>query len=154
MIGEKKMREVLVLKQQKKWTELIDATDLAFSKWYTVDPTTIPIHWYRGTANFILGKQAEALQDFLEAKKFSPYNQHIQNDLGSCYEIIGQKEKARAHYKEAIRISPMFDDPRVNIGVSYYNSGQYQEALDWFNSIQNHDLKMKYRAIISEKLQQ
>lgn len=148
MTGEKYMREVLMLKRAKKWNELIRASDRAFSKWYTIDPTTIPIHWHRGTANFILGKQEAALQDFLKAERYTPFNQHIQNDLGSCYETLGQKEKARTYYEESIRISPMFEDPRINIAVSYYNDGQYQKALDWINSIRNEELKTKYQRII------
>ncbi|MFT5801225.1 MAG: O-antigen ligase [Nonlabens sp.] len=151
MNGEKAMKEVLVLKQQKNWPRLIEASDQAFSKWYTVDPTTIPIHWYRGTAHFILGEQKAALQDFLKAEEYTPFNQHIQNDLGTCYETMGRKEKARGYYKEAIRISPLFDDPRLNLSISYYNNGEYQKALDWVNSIQNHELKMKYRTIILNK---
>lgn len=149
--GELNTKNVHILKQQQRWPELIHASDVAYSKLYTVDPTTIPIHWYRGTANFVLGNQELALEDFLKAQKFSPYNQHIQNDLGSCYLKMGLKEKALFHYKEAIRISPLFDDPRVNIGILYYNEGNYTEALDWFNSIQNYELKLKYREIISDK---
>ncbi len=152
MIGEKYIKEVLLYKQQQKWPELINSSDAALSRWYTIDPTSIPIHWYRGTANFVQGKYETALDDFLEAEKYAPYNHYLKNDLGSCYTKMGLKAKARDYYIEAIRISPLFDDPRVNIGVSYYNEGQYVEALDWINSIGNHDMKMKYRKIITDKL--
>lgn len=152
MKGETHMKQVLILKQQKKWAEMIDASNKAFSKWYTIDPTSIPIHWYRGTANFVLGNQEAALRDFTEAEKYAPHNQHIKNDLGSCYEKMGQRAQAKAYYKEAIRISPLFDDPRLNLGVSFYNEGKYEEALDWINSISNHDLKVRYREIIETKL--
>ena len=151
MDGEKAMKEVLIFKQQKKWPELVNAADRAFSKWYTVDPTTIPIHWYRGTANFILGKQDIALQDFLKAEKFTPYNHYIQNDLGTCYQKIGQTDLARTHYKESVRISNMFDDPRVNLVVSYYNNREYEEAFGWTRYLQNKELKMKYQQLILEK---
>lgn len=150
--GEQGMKDVLILKQQKNWNALIKASDSAFSNWYTVDPTTIPVHWYRGTAHFVLGKPKMALQDFTEAEKYAPFNQHLQNDLGTCHETLGRKEESRGYYKEAIRISPMFDDPRLNLGISYYNDGKYQEALDWVNSIRNHDLKMNYQKIILDKL--
>ncbi len=152
IMGEKAMKEVLVLKQQKKWSEMIDASNRAFSKWYTIDPTTIPIHWYRGTANFVLGKAEKAKEDFLIARTYTPYNQHVHNDLGSCYETQGQTEKARIHYKESIRISPLFDDPRINMGITYFNEGQYEEALDWIDGIQNQELKMKYKEIINNKI--
>ena len=149
--GEKNTKEFLLLKQLQKWPEMIEASDKAISKWYTIDPTSIPIHWYRGTANFVLGQKELALKDFLKAEEYAPYNHYLKNDLGTCYTNMGQKKKARAYYNEAIRISPLFDDPRVNIGVSYFNDGEYSEALDWINSIRNHDLKMKYRKIIEAK---
>jgi O-antigen ligase len=149
--GERNMKNVLILKQQNNWPDIISASNLAYSKWYTIDPTTIPIHWYRATSHFILGQEKQALENFLKAAEHAPYNQNVHNDLGSCYLKLGQIEKARDHYNEAIRISPLFDDPRVNLGISYYKEGNYREALDWINSIQNYDLKMKYRKIITDK---
>ena len=154
MIGESAMKNVLLFKQQKKWKQVVTESDRAYSQWYSIDPTTIPIHWHRGTANFVLGKKEMAFQDFLKAEKYTPFNQHVQNDLGTCYELKGQKEKARTHYKESARISPSFDDPRVNLAVSYYNSGEYEEALGWLKNIRNKEIQSKYQKIITKKQEQ
>ncbi len=151
-IGESAMKEALIHKQQKNWPALIEATDRAFSAWYTIDPTSIPVHWYRGTASFIWEDYEGALGDFAKAQQYAPFNQHVNNDLGSCYQMMGQPQRAKEHYLEAIRISPLFEDPRLNIGISYYQDGDYQQALDWINSLRNHEVKMKYRKIIEPKL--
>ena len=151
-IGEKNMKAVVILKQQKKWPELIAAANTAYSRWYTIDPTSIPIHWYRGTAYFVLGQEQAAFQDFLTAQKYSPHNQYLQNDLGTCYEKQGQHELARAYFTEAVRISPWFDDPRLNMAISFYNTGEYEAALAWVKDIRNKELKLKYKRLIMDKL--
>ncbi len=151
MVGELFMKNVLIQKQQQKWADIIQSADQAYSPYYTIDPTTIPIHWYRGTANFVLGKQDEALRDFLIAEKHTPFNQHIKNDLGTCYEKLGQKEKARNYYREAIKISPLFDEPRLNLGISYYNAGMFQEAINSIQAINNEELREKYLDLLNNR---
>lgn len=151
--GEMHMKDLYLLKQKNDWSKVLMAAEKAKSSFYSIDPTSIPIEWYEGTANFSLGKNAEALENFLAAKDKAPFNQFVNNDLGSAYEVNGQRDQAKKHYLESIRISPLFDDPRLNLATIFYNEGDYQEALDWANSIRDHKRKMHYRKIIERKIE-
>ncbi len=150
--GEQNMKDVLILKQQKNWAPIVAAADRAYSAFYTIDPTSIPIHWYRGTSHFAQGQASVAKQDFLMAEKMAPYNQHVHNDLATCYEVLGEKALAKIHYKQSIAISPLFDDPKLNLSKSFFNEGKYEEALEWVEKIKDEEVKRKYKVAIEQQL--
>ena len=54
------------------WKSVITESDKAFSPLYTLEPTSTPLHWYRGAANFHLGNIGNALSDYLQARRNNP----------------------------------------------------------------------------------
>ncbi len=151
--GEYYTAYMITAKHQQKWNALIHYAHKAQSVFYQLDPTAAPLNWYIGTAYFTLGNADAAITNFKQAYQYSPYSQHITNDLASCYEVKGQHEKAKSLYQESIRISPTFEDPRLNLGAIYYNEKNYTEALKWVESV-TEDLprKKQYLETIKKKL--
>ena len=148
--GEFEMNQIYFLKAYQKWPELLAACDAGESRFYTLDPNAIPINWYRGTGHFSQGKFAAAKEDFEEALKIAPYSQHCWNDLGSCLEKLGQRKEAKDCYLQALTISPMFNDPRLNLGILYYKDGDFITAKNYFTSMQDSIRAKPYLEIIEQ----
>lgn len=146
----KKMLEERIRGNDRNVVALCDSAITAFT---TVDNLSIPFNWYRGNANANLGNFNEAFKDFKSAYKYHPYNPHVLNDLGSAYYKMNNIDSAIVFYKEAIRINPRFDDPKLNLTAIFINKGNYIEAQKWNESIM-HDSKRRsyYRQIINNNL--
>jgi O-antigen ligase len=108
---------------------VIAESDRAFSFMYTMEPSSTPLHWYRGVAEFKLGNTGQALDDYLRANRYNPHHIHILNDLGTCYSLKGDHILAQKNYLAALDISPYFGSCLINLSAEYYNTGRNQEAL-------------------------
>jgi tetratricopeptide (TPR) repeat protein len=130
--------------------EVINYCNSARSFCYNIDPTSIPIEWYKGNANANLGNYAAAMEDFKSAFRVHPYNHNVLNDLGSAYFMNNKIDSAKICYMEAARINPSFDDPKLNLTAIFINEGRYKEAQKWNESV-FHDSERRnyYRRLIN-----
>jgi tetratricopeptide (TPR) repeat protein len=143
----KKMYVERIIKNNKN---VIYFCDKAQSFCYNIDPTSIPLCWYKGNANANLGNYAAALEDFKNAFRFHPYNHNVLNDLGSSYFMNSKIDSAKIFYMESSRINPSFDDPKLNLTAIFINEGNYNEAQKWNESIfHNSERRDYYRSIIN-----
>ena len=100
----------------------------AFSVFYTVDPVALPLHWYIGKAEKQTGN-AKAIDDFRRAYHYAPYCKENLNDLGLAeYHTAHDLEKAEFYLNEAIRISPNYLYPYLNLAYIYLGENQPQKA--------------------------
>ena len=94
-----------------------------------------------------------ALTAFSDAFSVTPYNIQVINNLASAFEVAGDHKKAKSLYLEAIRISPGFEDPKLNLAAIYFNESDYRKALYWTKSVTtDSDRKLKYIELINEKI--
>ncbi len=114
--------------QKQEWQKAIAAADRASSALYTMDPTSTPLLWYRGVANFRLGNIDRALLDHRQAHTSHPWHVRVLNDLGTCYNLTGDQKRAMACYSDALSLSPFFETALINLAAIYYNSGRYDQA--------------------------
>jgi len=119
-------------RRAKIWSAVINEIDKGYSPFATLDPMSTPLKWYRGEANFLMNNIPQALEDFKQAYKVHPHHIHVLNNLGTCYEMSGDHEKAVFYYKKALKMSPEFEEALINLGATYYNTGRYKEAYDAF----------------------
>jgi O-antigen ligase len=136
--GEMQTREVYDSRQRGNQYAIIAAGQKAESFAYTVDPTSVPLAWYTGNGYASLGQFAPALEEFRRAYRFNPYNRNVLNDLGSALAMIGQPDSAKVMYREAARISPRFDDAKLNMAALLIRENKFGEAGQWLNSLM-HD---------------
>jgi len=142
--GEYFTKKMYVERQKKNNADVINLCNIAESICYTIDPTSVPLSWYKGNANANLGNYSVSLDDFKNAFHAHPFNHQVLNDLGSSYFMNNNIDSAKIFYRESARINPRFDDPKLNLIATYINEGNYKEAEKWNNSIFHDSERRNY----------
>lgn len=128
-IGEKNTRLALEARANHEWKQVIRYVDKVNLRLYPIEPSTTPVIWYRGIANFQLGKTDKALEDFLEARRVSPFHIHALNNIATCYAIKGDLDLAIEFYTEAIRINDRFSDALENLIAVHLSRNETGKVL-------------------------
>jgi tetratricopeptide (TPR) repeat protein len=126
--GEYHLKKLVEKKAQSKWEEVIRESRDSKNYFFELDPFSIPVTWYTGVAYFNLNDNKAAKENFEDAYKFHPFNIHVLNNLAGCYEKESNHEKAILYYKEALRISPSFEESQLNLSAAYFNAGEFENA--------------------------
>ncbi len=153
--SEKLVKRALYDKVSNNWDAVVQNITAAVSPFYTLDPAATPIRWYRGVAFFSKGNKDAALNDFKLAEKYHPNHVQVLNNLGTCFEVKKDHERAVFYYKRALAISPVFYESAINLGAAYFNSGKYDLALQTFENLSGkiRDPRVaKYLSVTREKL--
>jgi O-antigen ligase len=151
--GEYLTKQIYKEKMANNNKYILSLCNEAISFCYTLDPTSIPILWYKGNANANLRKFDNALIDLKLAYQHNPYNHYVLNDLASAFYMNNYIDSAKYYYKEAVRINPRFDEPKLNLTAILINESNYIEAKKWNESIFNDsDRRDYYRKLIDEIL--
>lgn len=154
--AEVHIKRALEARRAKNWQKVISEIDKGYSVFATLDPTSAPLHWYRGEANFLLNNVPQALADYKKAYRAHPYHIHVLNNLATCYELQGDHDQAIRYYRKALEIWPRFEESLINLGATYYNSGRYKEAyqtLQRCRSDKPNPKLQKYLEAVKEKLE-
>lgn len=128
IISDTHMLQALNAKNKANWPKVASHINKAITPYYTMDPMSTPLAWYRGTANFNLGKTDEAFEDFKKAYLINPYHVHILNNLGTCYELKKDHTTAINYFSKALSINPTLEEAILNLSASYFNSGMIDSA--------------------------
>lgn len=93
----------------------------------------------------------EAIRDFEEALKYGPDEWVIYNNLGCCYERIGDYEKAIAYFQQALEHlgDKKSQLPYNNLADCYLTLEEYEKALECYekNLADNPDDKTLYKEL-------
>lgn len=112
------------------WKSVERYCQQAQSVFYTLDPVGLPIHWYQGKAEKALGKP-QSLNSFRKARHYAPYCKENLNDLGLAeYYTAHNLDKAEYYLQEAIRISPNYLYPYLNLAYIYLTENEPQKAQE------------------------
>jgi O-antigen ligase len=148
-------KKALDARSNQNWENVISEIDHGYSVFAALDPTSTPLQWYRGEANFMLNNLQQALEDYKKAYDAHPYHIHVLNNLATCYELEGNHDEAINYYKQALLIFPQFEDALINLGAAYFNSGKYVDAYETLLQC-NPDTKNpkleQYLSIVRQKL--
>ena len=147
--GEYFTRKMYDAKALGNTMALIENGKKAQSVVYTLDPTSVPIDWYIGNAYSILKQFQTANTFFLSAYANNPFQRNVLNDLASSYVMQGNNQAAIPLYVEAARISPRFDDPKLNLAAIYLTDKNLPMAKQYLDSIYHEsERRSKYREIL------
>lgn len=105
--------------QQLAWTQRI----------LKLQPNNFDALINRGNAMVVLGNAKGARDHFTQAKSLEPANPVAAYSLGVLAQLQERHAEAAGHFKEALRLSPDFEDALFNLAVSHANLGQYSMAL-------------------------
>jgi O-antigen ligase len=152
--GEYFTRKMYDQKRLNDNAGVIRESKKALSFVYTLDPTSLPLKWYSGNSYALLGNYPQSKADFLEAYKLNPYNRNVLNDLASAYVNTGEIAIAESYYREACRISPRFDDPKLNLTALYFNQQKFQKADSVLKTLlHDSERRTKYQTVVDAFLQ-
>ncbi len=152
--GEMNTLKMINAKMDGRWNDVIEFSDKAMSVFYSSDPMSMPVSWYRGLAYFHLKNYSESVAEFSEALSLNPFNKDILSDMGSAQLKSSEPEMAKKYYLEALRISPDFDTPKFNLAVIFLNEKKYEEALNWAKKLNNsHPIKENLKNDILKQMQ-
>jgi len=150
-------KKALEARSNQNWENVISEIDHGYSVYAALDPTSAPLQWYRGEANFMLKNIPQALEDYKKAYDAHPYHIHVLNNLATCYELEGNRSQAINFYKQALMIFPQFEEALINLGAAYYNDGRYSDAykalLRCNPNTKNTKLN-QYLSVVKQKLNQ
>jgi tetratricopeptide (TPR) repeat protein len=113
------MKNALRAYRSEDWQSVVLEIDKVDLRFYNLDPTSTPLSWYRGMANFSLKNIEEAHKDFQNAYARNPYHIHVLNNLGTCYALQQNFKKAKEYYQKSLSISPQFKEARHNLDLVY-----------------------------------
>lgn len=117
----------------------------AANVFYTIDPVGLPLHWYMGKTEKSQG-DPQAIESFRKAYHYAPYCKENLNDLGLAeWRIAHNPEKAAYYLKEAIRISPHYLYPYLNLAYLYLSEDKPQKAQEVADAI---DFDIKKREVL------
>jgi O-antigen ligase/tetratricopeptide (TPR) repeat protein len=142
--GEYFTKKIYEAKNNQNNPNVVYLSDMAVSYCYNLDPTSVPIHWYRGNANANMNLYSDALSDFRIALQNTPYNHYVLNDLGSAFFMINQIDSAKYYYQKSAQINPRFDEPKLNMIAILLNENNYEDANKWNDSIYHDSERRSY----------
>lgn len=127
--SELNTRKALEAREAHRWQAVIRQTDKVDTDLYPIEPSSTPIAWYRGLANFQLRDVDKARIDFKSAYDVNPYHVHVLNNLATCLHLKGENEAAVELYLKAIDLNDRFPDAVKNLVAVYFNMGMYDDAI-------------------------
>ncbi len=133
--AETHLKQMFSAKQQKNYPRLVREVEKANSWFLTIDAFNTPLSWYEGVAYFNSNDIAGAKKFFEEAIDHSPYHVQLLNDLATCYEQTGDRNKAIQLYREANKITPYYVQTVLNLSASYYNNGEIDSSFSVIDKI-------------------
>lgn len=115
-------RETVKMQQalfRKDWKSVEQFSAKAVSPLFSVDPEGMPLDWYHGQSLKAMDNP-NSLNSFRRAYDNVPFCKENLNDLGvDEYYIAGNHEKGKTLLREAIRISPHYLYPYLNLACIF-----------------------------------
>ncbi len=127
-----KMQQAL---KANDWKAVERYGNQALSAFYSIDPVGLPVHWYIGKAQKQT-RNPQAINSFRKAYHEAPYCKENLNDIGLVeYHAAHNLDKAEFYLKEAIRVSPNYVYPYLNLAYIYLSEGEPQKAKEVANAL-------------------
>jgi len=143
--GEMETVKMYIAKEHEQWNEMLHYANRAENYFYKIDPTSIPIDWYKGIASANLKEIDQSLVYFESAYHQAPYQIQVINNLASTYEFLGKRQKAIEFFQKALQISTDFEEARLNLAAVYFNDKQYDKAFDVIDKMKVDYTNKRYK---------
>jgi O-antigen ligase len=120
---------------------------------YSLDPSAVPVVWYRGVVRYTTGERDQAEADFRQALAANPRHLHSMMNLAACLVERGEYNESISLYQVALDIAPGYAEARLNLAAAYHLAGRNAAALEVLDStpadVKNPEID-RYRTIIEE----
>ncbi len=116
------------------------------------------VHVVKGDLLYSQNRKEEAENQYKKAinkKEAEPYQKAVAyNQLGRVQATLGNYEKARNLYDQAIEIDPYYIEATSNKGVTYEKEGQWDKALDAYRYTMILNKKDTFAAVLAKKAEE
>lgn len=128
---------------------VIDYGKLAQSKYYQIDPVSVPLSFYQGAASFALGNLKQSISFYANACKTAPFHKQSIHDLASCYVIDNKTNTAITLYKNVIELAPDYEDALVNLSIVYFNQKDYDSCFLYLSKCDTNSTQISYLNVVN-----
>ena len=90
-------------------------------------------HIDMAAAQLQAGNYTAVLKERLEAEKLTPDDPRVHYYLAIAYGGKGMNDEAIREAKKAIELKPDYSEALNDLGTRYFNMGQYDRAIEYFN---------------------
>jgi tetratricopeptide (TPR) repeat protein len=99
-----------------------------------VDSTNADVHLLKGSAQMVMGKEADALISFTKAVKYAGAEvDDIYYQIGSTYVQIGNIPKAIHYFEKAAKANPFNDLALYDLGFFYDQEDKLKKSIKYYN---------------------
>jgi len=121
-------------------------------------PDRAYVHVLKGDILYGQGKKKEAEAEYRKAvqkKSAEPYQKSLAyNQYGRFHASLGNYQKARELYDQAIDIDPYYIEATSNKGITYEKQGKWDKALEAYRQALILDKKDTFAAVLADKAQE
>jgi tetratricopeptide (TPR) repeat protein len=121
-------------------------------------PDRAYVHVIKGDALYAQDKKREAEAEYqkgIQKKGAEPYQEAIRyNQMGRYYASLGQYQKAREFYEQAINIDPYYIEGTTNKGLTYEKEGKWEKALESYRQALALEKTDSFATILAKKAQE
>ena len=153
LTGEMHTKKAIDAMHAKHFEITIDEISNNYSRFYEMDPTSTPVLWYKGLANFNLGNNKKALKNFLDAAEINPYHSHVLNSIGILYASVGNFDKAKTYFAKSLKLRPYVTETIINMAKIDVQDGQYDAAYQELRKVNPKNNKSAYKITIVKALE-
>lgn len=90
-------------------------------------------HWYHAGLELEASSPAEAIAAYARAVEDDPSHSDAHVNLGRLYHLTGERGRAEAQYRDAVRLAADDPVPHFNLGVLLEEQGRREEAVYAYN---------------------
>lgn len=152
--GEIHTKRAISMLDIKKPGLVIREIDKAYSWFYSIDPSSTPLMWYKGLAMFHLGKTDMAIHSFRLAVKNNSFHSNVYNSLGICYAKKGDFKEAKAYFIKSTHLKPFSNEANISLAKIYLMENNEDRALQelYKADSDNKSITKTYRKFIVKDL--
>ena len=97
-----------------------------------LDPSNMVYPYEIALANIIKGDYEKGAKILEKTKKYKDVNDQVYQQLGNCYDMMGEKDKAFDAYDEGLEKFPNSGCIYLEKGNVYFNDKEYLDALQYY----------------------
>ena len=127
--------EAIYLKERRQYPFMLQKLEDVSTILYPLDPSKQPVDYYRGIANYYLGRHSEALKNNLSALELAPFNPIIMRNIAGLYQVMGNLKNAIEQYESVRKYFPNYIDAQINLLFLYSQTGQMKEGKELFDEL-------------------
>jgi hypothetical protein len=133
---EAHIRKAIDARNAGNWTEMLNQSVLGKNKLTSLDPFAFPADYYQGMALANLNRNQEAIDALKLAKRQSPHNLWINNQMGQCYYNMGKYNLAQKSVEKVLSILPNYKEALISLSAIYYQKKMYGKAIQTLKKIE------------------